>query len=150
MPRRMRTATLPITAPAMRPGEGPDFVEEEDAAAEEVDSARSERVLVASLDVRDRDGVGVVPVLWPVDTGVDSTDCRVLCCGADVVRVGDGATLVAGVSDANVGSTMVMLALDRNEVISPPMLERMLLICLRCAWYRRCTIAAPMLPAARQ
>jgi hypothetical protein len=121
----------PITAPAMRPGEGPELLEEDAiAASEEVDSAADCEATEAIED----SVVGIDAVLLLVLDAI-----RLAC---DVVRAGDAA----GKLGRAVG--IVMSLVDRNETTMPPTLFRILPICLRSWLYLRWTCIAATLPAA--
>jgi hypothetical protein len=114
MPRRRRIAMPPITAPAMRPGEGPVLLEKDAFAAwEAVDCAADCEAAEAIED----SVVGVDTVLLLV------FDATGLAC--DVVRAGDAAGMLVRA----VG--MVISLVDRNETTMPPTLFRILPICLR-------------------
>jgi hypothetical protein len=114
MPRRRSMAIAPITAPAMRPGEGPVLLEEDEAAScEAVDCAADGD---ASEVIDDR--VVGVGALLPF-----ALDAAGLLC--DVVRA-DGT---AGKLGRAVG--MAMFWVDRKDTTTPPTLFRMLPICLR-------------------
>lgn len=147
IPIRARTATPPIAAPTIRPVDGPEADEElaaevaEGAVDRAVDCEIPEfEVTVASVEPGERDdGVGTtLPfALDEVTTGVDSAlliDCTAL--GRGVVEIA-GVALGVGVSDSMTeGKTApTLVGLDRNEDSSPPMLDSMLPICLRCKWY---------------
>jgi hypothetical protein len=133
MPKRRSMAMAPITAPAMRPGEGPVLFEDEGAGSwEAVDCA-------ADCEVA---GVVEKRVVCVAALLLDAFDAAGLVC--DVVRA-DG---VAGKLGRAVGMTMSLL--DRKVATMPPTLCRILPICLRSWWYLRSTMAAPMLPAAWQ
>jgi hypothetical protein len=123
MPRRRRIAMAPITAPAMRPGEGPVLLEEDAIAAwEAVESAVNCEAVDFMADCEAAEAiedsvVGVAPMLLLV------VDAVGLAC--DVVRADDAA----GMLGRAVG--MAMSLVDRNETTMPPTLFRKLPICLR-------------------
>lgn len=132
----------------MSPVDGP---EEEEAAASGEDEEEAGNcavacetsvfeVTVASVEPGEPDGRVGAPLFLALDTdaiGVDKallTDCTTL--GRGVAEAG-GAALVTGVSDTMAEgreTASLVLGPDRNEDISPPMLDRMLPICLRCKW----------------
>lgn len=133
MPRRMSTATPPMTAPAMTPGDIVDDVDDEAAAGVEVDCEAS-----------DVDGLAVgesVVCAGELFLALDAAEV-----GCDVVRAGGAA----GRLGITVGIARPMLWLDKKELTTPPTLFKILFIWRRCWWYLRCTAAAPMSPAARQ
>jgi hypothetical protein len=107
-------AMPPITAPAMRPGEGPVLLEEDAFAAWEVVDCAADCEAAEAIE---DSVVGVDTVLLLV------FDATGLAC--DVVRAGDAA----GMLGRAVG--MVMSLVDRNETTMPPTLFRILPICLR-------------------
>jgi hypothetical protein len=123
----------PITAPAIRPGDGLVLFEDEETGAWEA-------------------------VDWAADCEVSEVDVKRVVCvaallpdalaAAGLVREVVRADGVAGKLGRAVGMTMSLL--DRKVATMPPTLCRMLPICLRSWWYLRSTIAAPMLPAAWQ
>ena len=114
MPSRMSTATPPMTAPAMTPGDMVDDLGDEAAAGVEVDCGVSDDAeLVVEESV-----VGVGELFFALDVAE---------VGCDVVRAG-GAGGRLGIA---VGIARPMLWLDRKELTTPPTLFMILFICLR-------------------
>lgn len=128
----------PITAPTMRPVDGPEFFEDV-AAGEDVDCAEAcEAPDDVGLTVEER-VVGIeVSALLP------SLEATVVAC--DAVRAG----AMPGKLGMAVGIASVTLCFDRKEAAIPLTLFNMLPICLRSWWYLRWIFVAVMLPAARQ
>jgi hypothetical protein len=117
MPRRMRMAMPPITAPTMTPVEGPELFDG-DAASEDVDCAEA----CEAFDV-----VGLALEASVVGTKVCALflalDAVVVACVVDVVRA-----VVA--TPGTVGIASVTLSFDRKEAAIPPTLFRRLPICI--------------------
>lgn len=131
MPRRMRTAMPPITAPAMRPGEGLEDLDEVAGADEDEDvdwevvweasdvvaDAIDESVVGVGVGVDIGAGVGVPALLLAL--GVGASSCE--------VKLGSGATLGRRMLGIAVGiATTVWL--DRKDATTPPTLFKMLFI----------------------
>lgn len=132
MPSRMSTATPPITAPAMTPG---DIVEDVDNnASGGVEDCKASDVVELAVEVR---VVGMGEVLLALDAA--EVDCDVVWAGSAAGRLGIA-----------VGIASPMLWLDKKELTTPPTLFKILFICRRSWLYLRCTVAVPMFPATRQ
>jgi hypothetical protein len=136
IPMRMRTAMPPITAPTIRPVDGPELFDD-DAADEEVDCAEACEAF---------DFIGLALEASVVGTEVCALflalDAAVVACV--VVRA---VVAMPGKLGIAVGIASVTLCSDRKEAAMPPTLFKMLPICLRSL--RWMSIVA-ILPAARQ
>jgi hypothetical protein len=112
---RTKTAMPPITAPAMRPGDGVEDLDVEAATDGESDL---ELFVVVGLVVDETD-VGVGRVLLALE--IRALVCDVVCAGGAMGRLGIA-----------VGMAMLTLWLDKKDATTPPTLCKMLFICLRC------------------
>jgi len=150
MPIKARTAMPPITAPTIRPVDGPELSGSEDVEGDvdgngdkesEVDvvplEAAKERKDVDSLLLAEP----VVSLVLAVTTAVEDV------AAADVVGGATDCTTLK-IADVMTAVGMVTSALDRIELTSPAMLDSMLPICLRCSRCSRCVVSARVLRTA--
>jgi hypothetical protein len=117
IPRRIRMAKAPITAPTMTPVDGPG-VFDNNAAGEEVDCAEA----CEALDV-----VGLA-----LEASVVGTEVCALFLALDAAVVGCVVDVVRAVVETpgRVGRASVTLCFDRKEAAMPPTLFRRLPICI--------------------
>lgn len=125
MPRRISTAMPPITAPAMRPGEGPELLLDDGDDTADVE-------LVDDCEASELVALGVVDSVVGTGAVLPALDAVVVASAAGVVRVGAPGRLGMAV-----GMTMDKLCADKKDAATLPTLDKMLLICLRCWRYLR-------------
>jgi hypothetical protein len=160
MPIRARAATPPTTTPAISPVEGPELESEEAAAVAVDEDGSSEEVVDAALSVGDAsDEVGASDEVVSSDVVAELLGSLVaLVPMSDVIAA---AILVGSAGVGNEPTTLptadvitavgtVTPFVDKTDETPPTILEKRSPICLLCRRCLRCTISAPMLPAAWQ
>jgi hypothetical protein len=157
MARRMRTARPPITAPAIKPVDGEEDLEEMTGAEDEVSSAADwEASVVLKLVVDGSvDSVGALVLALDAASDVARFVRDVVAAGlaADDVRAADetgmlGILGILGMLGIDVG--ILTPSLERRDATTPPMFDIMSPICRRSCWYSPCSVDLSMLPAATQ